>query len=160
MVWNKDENIKDLWEETEDETEEQPQPVEEAEQTEEIEQMEEPVEEVEEPTVSEPVVEQPKHEVQKTPAPVHAARQITKREQKHQQRIEQKKEENQTNKEPKHSKWGKFKDFATECKRVLRITKKPTREEFKTIVKVSGLGIAIIGLIGFVIFFIKELFLK
>ena len=43
----------------------------------------------------------------------------------------------------------KLKSFIVECKRVLHVTKKPNATEFKTIVKVSGLGILIIGLIGF-----------
>jgi len=51
----------------------------------------------------------------------------------------------------------KFKEFIIECKRVLKVTKKPSRDEFKTIVKVSGVGILIIGLIGFLIHFAKEL---
>ena len=33
--------------------------------------------------------------------------------------------------------------------RVLKVTKKPTNEEFKTIVKVAGAGMILIGLIGF-----------
>jgi len=41
----------------------------------------------------------------------------------------------------------------------LKITKKPDAVEFKTIVKISGLGIIVIGLIGFAIHFIKELLL-
>ena len=45
----------------------------------------------------------------------------------------------------------KAKSFMTECHRVLKITKKPTQDEFKTIVKVSGLGILIIGVVGFVV---------
>ncbi len=52
----------------------------------------------------------------------------------------------------------KLKDFFVECKRVLIVTKKPTKEEFKTIVKVSGLGILIIGAIGFVIQLVEVLF--
>lgn len=52
-----------------------------------------------------------------------------------------------------------LKIFAIECKRVLKVTKKPNSFEFKTIVKVSGLGMLIIGLIGFVITLIKELLL-
>ncbi len=51
----------------------------------------------------------------------------------------------------------KIKDFIRECKRVLIVTKKPTKEEFKTIVKVSGLGIMIIGVIGFIIQIAKQL---
>ncbi len=45
----------------------------------------------------------------------------------------------------------KFKSFLIESKRVFKITKKPSREEFKAIVKVSGIGILIIGAIGFII---------
>ncbi|HLC49923.1 MAG: protein translocase SEC61 complex subunit gamma [Nanoarchaeota archaeon] len=45
-----------------------------------------------------------------------------------------------------------------ECIRVLKITKKPNAYEFKTIVKVSGLGILVIGLIGFLIQMVKLLF--
>ena len=51
----------------------------------------------------------------------------------------------------------KAKRFCKECLRVLKVTKKPTKEEYKTIVKVSGLGILIIGLIGFVIQMLKQL---
>ncbi len=59
--------------------------------------------------------------------------------------------------EEKPSKLLKVKRFGRECLRVLRVTKKPTKEEFKTIVKVSGLGIIIIGLIGFIIQMAKTL---
>ena len=52
----------------------------------------------------------------------------------------------------------KIKSFIQESIRVLRITKKPDAIEFKTIVKVSGLGILIIGLIGFVVQMFKLLF--
>ena len=45
----------------------------------------------------------------------------------------------------------KLKAFIEECRRVLLITKKPTGEEFKTIVKVSGIGMLVIGIIGFII---------
>jgi protein transport protein SEC61 subunit gamma and related proteins len=41
--------------------------------------------------------------------------------------------------------------------RVLKITKKPNKEEFITVSKLSGLGILIIGVIGFAIFLIVEL---
>lgn len=54
----------------------------------------------------------------------------------------------------------KLKEFITECRRVLAVTKKPNSFEFKTIVKVSGLGIGILGLVGFLVFLIKELLLK
>ena len=50
--------------------------------------------------------------------------------------------------------------YIQECLRVLKVTKKPTMQEFKTTVKVSGLGMLLIGLIGFAINLIKELLLK
>ena len=52
----------------------------------------------------------------------------------------------------------KIKSFIRESIRVLKVTKKPDAIEFKTIVKVSGLGILIIGLLGFVIQMVKLLF--
>lgn len=60
----------------------------------------------------------------------------------------------------KPSSFSKLKRFIEESKRVLIITKKPSRDEFKTIVKASGLGILIIGFMGFVIAMIQQLFLK
>lgn len=59
--------------------------------------------------------------------------------------------------ETKPSKLQKLKDFSTECKRVLRVTKKPDRMEFKTIVKIAGIGMAVIGFLGFFVHFVKEL---
>ena len=53
--------------------------------------------------------------------------------------------------------WIRFKSFINESIRVLKVTRKPNALEFKTIVKVSGLGIIIIGLIGFVITMAKQL---
>jgi len=43
--------------------------------------------------------------------------------------------------------------------RVLLVTKKPTMPEFKVIVKVSGLGMAIIGIVGFIIQMLREVFI-
>lgn len=54
----------------------------------------------------------------------------------------------------------KIKSFIWECIRVLKVTKKPDATEFKTVVKVSGLGILIIGMLGFVIQMVKILFFK
>jgi protein transport protein SEC61 subunit gamma and related proteins len=51
----------------------------------------------------------------------------------------------------------KVKKFIKETIRVLRVTKRPDRQEFQGLVKVTGLGIAIIGTIGFIIFLIKQL---
>lgn len=49
----------------------------------------------------------------------------------------------------------KLKTFYGECVRVFKITKKPTKEEFMAIVKVSALGILVIGFIGFLVHMIK-----
>lgn len=45
----------------------------------------------------------------------------------------------------------KFKSFIIECKRVWTVTKKPGKDEFKGIIKITGLGIAAIGALGFLI---------
>ena len=53
----------------------------------------------------------------------------------------------------------KLKKFLKETSRVMRITKKPDRNEFMNLTKVTGLGIAIIGVIGFIIFLLKQVLL-
>ena len=45
----------------------------------------------------------------------------------------------------------KTKSFLKECSRVLKITKKPSKQEFWMVVKVTGIGILAIGLLGFLI---------
>ena len=45
----------------------------------------------------------------------------------------------------------KLKEFYHECRRVIKIMKKPTKIELKTIIKVSAISILIIGFIGFII---------
>ncbi len=46
---------------------------------------------------------------------------------------------------------GKIKSFLVQCKRVWHVLRKPTSEEFKTIAKVSAIGILILGALGFLI---------
>ena len=53
--------------------------------------------------------------------------------------------------------FAKLKSFAGECRRVLRVTKKPTRPELMNVVKVSGIGIALIGIIGFALSLINKM---
>ena len=48
-------------------------------------------------------------------------------------------------------------DFWKQCKRVLKVAKKPDREEYFEFSKVTAIGIAIIGLIGFVIVLFGQL---
>ncbi len=71
---------------------------------------------------------------------------------------ERMKEQGQKEKKPSLVK--KLKRFWIECKRVLRVTKKPDGPEFKLIVKISALGMAVMGVVGFLIHFIKELIFK
>ena len=54
----------------------------------------------------------------------------------------------------------KLKRFINESIRVLKITRKPTSLEFKTIVRASAIGMALIGLIGFIIQMMKTLFIS
>ncbi len=54
----------------------------------------------------------------------------------------------------------RIKRFLKETLRVLHITKKPGMAEYKGLVKVTGIGISIIGAIGFIIFLMKYLFVK
>jgi protein transport protein SEC61 subunit gamma-like protein len=54
----------------------------------------------------------------------------------------------------------KIQRLLLEYKRVITVTKKPTKEEFITIVKVSALGILAIGLLGFIIQMIEVLVFK
>ncbi len=54
--------------------------------------------------------------------------------------------------------WAKFRMFLLESVRVLRVTKRPDKQEFATTVKVSALGMLIIGFIGFLIQIIKIMF--
>ncbi|ABO34460.1 protein translocase SEC61 complex, gamma subunit [Methanococcus maripaludis C5] len=44
-----------------------------------------------------------------------------------------------------------LKDFLHQCRRVLMISRKPTRQEYITISKVTGLGICLLGFVGFII---------
>ncbi|MEK6903396.1 MAG: protein translocase SEC61 complex subunit gamma [Nanoarchaeota archaeon] len=51
----------------------------------------------------------------------------------------------------------KLKGFMRECIRVFRITKKPSKAEYKVVMKVSSIGILLIGFIGFIIQIVWEL---
>lgn len=52
----------------------------------------------------------------------------------------------------------KFAGFLAQCKRVWLILKKPTNEEFKSVAKISALGILVIGAIGFIIADVIKIF--
>lgn len=51
-----------------------------------------------------------------------------------------------------------LKSFYKKCKRVWLVLKKPSKKEFEMIAKISAIGIAILGLIGFLISIIMKLF--
>lgn len=48
-------------------------------------------------------------------------------------------------------------NFIKECKRVLHISKKPDRFEFANVAKITGIGIIIIGVVGFIISIASQL---
>ena len=50
--------------------------------------------------------------------------------------------------------------FFVQCRRVWHILRKPTSVEFKTVAKVSAIGILAIGAIGFIISDIIKIFVK
>lgn len=44
--------------------------------------------------------------------------------------------------------------FLSNCKRVLRIARKPDKSEYLQVAKITGLGILLVGFIGFLIMLI------
>jgi len=48
-------------------------------------------------------------------------------------------------------------DFIKLCQRVLHVSRKPGREEFQNVAKITGIGVIIIGAIGFIISIIAQL---
>jgi protein translocase SEC61 complex gamma subunit len=53
---------------------------------------------------------------------------------------------------------GKLKPFIKKCKRVWNSLKKPSKDEFQMTAKVSAIGILILGLFGFLVSLVIELF--
>ena len=54
----------------------------------------------------------------------------------------------------------KVKSFYLQCVRVWQLLRKPTNEEFKTVAKISALGILAIGAVGFLVADIIKVFFK
>ncbi|MBS3123148.1 protein translocase SEC61 complex subunit gamma [Candidatus Woesearchaeota archaeon] len=52
---------------------------------------------------------------------------------------------------------GRIKRLFKECARVLRITKKPSKVDYMNTLKVTSLGIGLIGALGFIIFLLRQL---
>jgi len=59
----------------------------------------------------------------------------------------------------KPSRMVRFRSFLVECRRVWQVTQKPNTQELKTIVKVTGLGILLIGFLGAIINILWQLVL-
>ena len=47
--------------------------------------------------------------------------------------------------------------FVAECRRVLKVTRKPSWPEYTTLAKVTGLGVLVIGMLGFLLTFAKQM---
>ena len=56
------------------------------------------------------------------------------------------------------SKTEELKNFIGKCKRVWLVLKKPTKMEFKTVTKISAIGILLLGTLGFLISIIMNVF--
>ena len=52
----------------------------------------------------------------------------------------------------------KTKTFLLKCRRVWYVLKKPSKKEFEQVTKVSAIGIALLGFIGFLISLIVGIF--
>jgi protein transport protein SEC61 subunit gamma and related proteins len=53
-----------------------------------------------------------------------------------------------------------IKTFAIKCKRVWFALKKPSKDEFTKVAKVSAVGIIILGFLGFLVSLVMKLFVK
>jgi len=47
--------------------------------------------------------------------------------------------------------WTAFSSFVLKCRRVWQVLRKPNKTEFLTVAKVSGIGILVLGVFGFLI---------
>ena len=50
-----------------------------------------------------------------------------------------------------------LKSFLKQCGRVWQLLKKPSKEEFTTISKVSAIGLGLVGVIGFLVSMIMDI---
>ena len=55
------------------------------------------------------------------------------------------------------SRWTRLTSFYQQCPTVFKLTRKPTNEEYRTIVKVCAIGMAVLGALGFIISVINQL---
>ncbi|XRO75683.1 protein translocase SEC61 complex subunit gamma [Methanocaldococcus sp. 28A] len=50
-----------------------------------------------------------------------------------------------------NQKMEQLKEFLEECKRVWLVLKKPTKDEYIAVAKITALGISLLGIIGYII---------
>lgn len=50
-----------------------------------------------------------------------------------------------------------LKEILHKSKRVLKVARKPDKSEYLNVAKVTGIGILIIGMLGFIIYMVKTL---
>ncbi len=55
--------------------------------------------------------------------------------------------------------WTKTKSFTIKCKRVWHALKKPSRKEYEQVAKVSAIGIAALGILGFLVSIVMKAFI-
>ncbi|QQG39385.1 MAG: protein translocase SEC61 complex subunit gamma [Candidatus Aenigmatarchaeota archaeon] len=63
---------------------------------------------------------------------------------------------NENNQEQKKGIVAKIRDFGKNAMRVLRVSSKPSGEEYLASAKITGIGLIIIGVVGFIIFLIFQ----
>ena len=51
----------------------------------------------------------------------------------------------------------KLKSFSQQCNRVWKLLKKPDKQEFTTIAKVSAIGLLLVGAIGFAVALVMKI---
>ncbi|PKP54402.1 MAG: protein translocase SEC61 complex subunit gamma [Candidatus Altiarchaeales archaeon HGW-Altiarchaeales-3] len=51
----------------------------------------------------------------------------------------------------------KLNHYFKETSRILRLTRKPKQSEYSDVAKITGLGIIVLGAIGFIIFLISQI---
>jgi protein transport protein SEC61 subunit gamma-like protein len=47
--------------------------------------------------------------------------------------------------------------FLQNCRRTLQVAKKPDKDEYQHVAKVAGLGILLVGFVGFIIMFVGSI---
>ena len=74
--------------------------------------------------------------------------------------LQQKREEQKIEKPKKPSIFDRLKNKLSNYKRVVSVSQKPTKEEFLSSAKITGVGILLLGVTGFIIFLIYFLVVK